>query len=348
MKKFLFLTIIIVLNVELMGQFMYGTDNSIRSAIAPGSAGYKNQLYASWLSYQSYFGQIKSANSIAGGDAQLDLGLRRTNGYLGIGGFFQQRDLEYWKETSFNINFASSIEISKGVFAALGFRNTLFQYGQPEGLTREEFLDDIFLNIQETQAIYKLSWGLSIHSEKFYFDFGHINAFTRVFSGSEGAKVKESPSFVINTSYIFKSNQKYSNSKDYGIRPGLMFECSGLFNPNEKFMWLTKPNIEFLFWEDKIWAEYTLIYGNSLNRSEFANRILVGAGTHLNLSFAYTFGNSKLYTNSQGNFELIVVYDINRREKDKKNNKYKGSASCKSVFKLPKSYSSKNRRRRRR
>ncbi len=92
-----------------------------------------------------------------------------------------------------------------------------------------------------------------------------------------------------------------------------MAEMSGI-GTDTKLIWLVRPNIQLLFLDEQFWVKYTLLKANSINTKEFAHRFVVGLGSWWNINFAYTTGNSGIYRNSQGNFEIFMSWNLDKKQ----------------------------------
>lgn len=322
-------TILIILFIMMSsdyvrGQMMFGADNLLRTTYLPSAAGYENQVYGTWLEYNSYLGLLRTGNSVIGLNWRLPIDkmtLFQKETEIGIGPLFQYRETEFWNETYFKFPIASRVKIADRWWTSVGFSPTIKLYSEPRELTREQYDDPTFLPTRARQVVSltDISWSLD-YGETFYFDIGCQNVINKAFTGTSGPKVDETRVWTMNTAY--KIGKKQNPTK---VRVGMLFELSGL-EAKQKIMWLARPNVQLLFLDESFWLKYTLIKNNSLEPLEFAHRFLVGGFSKtVNLNFAYTVGNSQLYKNSQGNFELFIIWTFDKNnerafssKKDKK------------------------------
>lgn len=290
--------------LKLLGQIMFAPDNQIRSAISP-SAVFQREIVAWWFEDHSAFGKVKTGAFILGFTTH-DAVFKKGSGELGGGLMFRFENHDFWTETSFAFPFATEITVGRDWKSSLGFAPAIKVYSQPRELLREEYYDPVLMNWVKNQTQINLDIGYSLqHQKDFYADIFVTNITRYVISGEQESFVQK-PTYGINTAYLF-------GKKPTKVRIGIMAEMSGI-GTNTKLVWLLRPNIQLLFLDEQFWIKYTLLKANSLNTNEFAHRFVVGLGSWWNINFAYTTGNSGMYRNSQGNFELFMSWNLDKKQ----------------------------------
>lgn len=306
--------------LKLLGQVMFAPDNQIRSAISP-SAVFQREIVAWWLEDHSAFGSVKTGAFVLGFTTH-DAVFKKSGGELGGGIMFKFENHDFWTETSFAFPFATQIYVERDWQSSIGFSPQIKIYSQPRELLRDEYYDPTLMSWTKNQTQINLDIGYSLqHQKDFYLDIFAMNIVRYIITGQEEI-FPQKPVYGINTGYLF-------GKKETKARLGLMAEMSGL-SSNTKLMWLLRPNIQILFLDEQFWIKYTLLKANSINTNEFAHRFVVGLGSYWSINFAYTFGNSGIYRNSQGNFELFMSWNLDKKQNP---DKTKRGIPCSTKFK---------------
>lgn len=283
---------------------MYTPDNQIRAPISP-SAVFQREVVASWMEHHSSFGTLKTGSFMLGFTVH-DAMFKKKKGEIGGGAMFKFENHDFWTETSFSFPFATQVVVGRDWKSSLGFAPQIKIYSQPRELFREEYYDPVLMNWVKNQTQINIDIGYSLqHQKDFYMDIFVTNITRYVITGKQES-FPQKPTYGINTAYLF-------GKREPKVRLGLMAEISGIAT-NTKPMWLVRPNIQLLFLDEQFWIKYTILKANSIKTNEFAHRFTVGLGSWWNLNFAYTTGNSGIYRNSQGNFELFMSWNLDKKE----------------------------------
>lgn len=289
--------------LKLLGQMMFAPDNQIRAPIAP-SAVFQTEIVAWWLEDHSSFGKIKTGSSIIGFTIHDNV-FKKSQGEIGGGLIFTFENHDFWTETSFAFPFATQVYVAQDWQSSVGFAPKIKVYSQSDELLREEYYDPTLMNWIKNQTQINLDIGYSLqHQRDFFLDVFATNIVRYVVSGEEES-FPQKPTYGLNTAYLFGKNETK-------VSLGIMGEISG-FPGNTKPIWFLRPNIQVLFLDEQFWIKYTLLKANSLNTNEYAHRFVMGIGSWWNINFAYTFGNSAIYRNSQGNFELFMSWNFDKK-----------------------------------
>ena len=284
------------------------------------------------------FGPRHSSGSVAIGGGYFiptdRLNFSRLSEYGGVafGAYLESLHTGFWKKTSIVPILSSQVDIGNGWYGGIGIAPSFVLYNQDNELTRETYNDQVLLALDRRQVTFRISYGLGLsYKRTFFFDVSERDAAEIILADASNSRVDKRSTWIINTAYTFRPQ-----ARQVCWRVGYLMEASGVFDKYQ-VLWMMRPNVTALFANEQFWVGYSVLKSNSLIQSEFAQRFLLGFKVAmLDINLAYTFGNSQIYSNSQGNFEIFIHYDFGGNDSNKKR-AFQKSNACESGAKLEES-----------
>jgi hypothetical protein len=290
-------------SICINAQQILNLNKYFRASVSPSAAGINEQLILnSNLSYSS-LGTHNNNSTIVGFDKKYELNIA-TSSYL------KMSNWGLWSDYSFINSFVTRVNVSDKSYLQLGISPEL-QWVSNNLINpyREEYNDPTFLeNQQANQTLTNISIGITFQSPFFFIDLAAL----RIVSTPIGTEklYKQTPLFLANTGVNFPLGD------DFECKPTILFQFM-----SKPFLYSADAGLA-LWFKESIGISYDAILTTNQYNDGLSHRVSLDIRSldRLQVNFGYIFGNSLLYQNSQGTYEVGLKYDLKRSKSNNPKN----------------------------
>jgi len=303
MKKYLLLFVVLFASTCINAQQILDLNKYFRASVSPSAGGINEQLILNSNLCYSSLGTHNNNGTIVGFDKKYEKNIA-TSSYVKVSNW------GLWSDYSFINSFIVRVNVSDKSYLQLGISPEL-QWVSNNLIDpyRKDYNDPTFLKSQqENQILTNINTGITFQSPFFFIDLAALRMVS-IPIGTEKL-YKQNPLFLANTGVNF------SLGNDVECKPTVLFQFIG-----KPFLYSADAGLAIWF-KESVGISYDIILTTNQYNDGLSHRMSLDIRSldRLQINFGYIFGNSLLYTNSQGTYQIGLKYNLKRSKSNNPKN----------------------------